>query len=109
MSEVVLNVGGETFVLKCTLDAFRVIPAQLGGFVGAYHALTTGDPNTCVFIIAAATGKATDMKAHEHIAGRIFADGLGPAVISKCTEYVLLLQHGGKVRTEAPNGSAGES
>ena len=33
MAEVTLNLGGETFVLKCTLDAFRTIPAALGGFV----------------------------------------------------------------------------
>jgi hypothetical protein len=109
MSEVVLNLGGESFRLRCTLDAFRTIPANLGGFVGAFGALSSADVNTCAFIIAAATGKAADFKEHERIAGKMFEQGLEKELFDKLTEYVRLLQNGGKVKTsEEPNGTAGE-
>lgn len=109
MADVTLNLGGETFILKCTLNAFRTVPAALGGFVGAFNALASADVNTCVFIIAAATGKPADFKEHERIAERIFAAGLDQELFEKLTEYVKLLQNGGKAKTaEAPNGSAGE-
>lgn len=110
MSEVILTIGGESFRLRCTLDAFRVIPANLGGFVGAYGALSSADVNTCVFIIAAATGKATDFKEHERIAGRIFEQGLDKELFDKLTEYIKLLQNGGKAKTaEVPDdGPTGE-
>jgi hypothetical protein len=106
MAEVALTVGGETFVLKCTLNAFRTIPATLGGFVGAFNALASADVNTCVFIIAAGVGKPADFKEHERIAEVLFREGLDKGLFDKLAEYVKLLQNGGK--SEAPNGSAGE-
>jgi hypothetical protein len=108
MAEVVLTVGGESFRLRCTLDAFRVIPANLGGFVGAFNAIASADPGTCAFIVAAATGKAADFKEHERILGRMFDEGLDKPLFDKITEYVKLLQNGGKVKTEAPGAPAGE-
>lgn len=106
MSEVKLTLGDESFVLKCTLDAFRTVPAALGGFVGAFNSLASADVNTCVFIVAAGTGKANDFKEHRRIAELMFADGLSASLFETLTEYVKLLQNGG--RREAPNGSAGE-
>jgi hypothetical protein len=106
MAEVTLKLGGETFTLKCTLDAFRTIPANLNGFVGAFGSLASADVNTCVFIIATATGKTRDFKEHERIAGLLFANGLDRDLFDVLTAYVKMLQNGGKA--EAPNGSAGE-
>lgn len=109
MAEVTLNLGGETFILKCTLDAFRTIPAALGGFVGAFNAIASADVNTCVFIIAAGIGKANNAKEHERIAGKMFAEGLDKDMFDAIAEYVTLLQNGGRKKTaEDPNGSAGE-
>ena len=109
MSQVILTIGGESFALKCTLDAFRTIPANLGGFVGAFNALASADVNTCAFIIAAATGKALDFKEHERVASKMFEEGLDRPLFDKLTEYVKLLQNGGKVKTEAAQGApAGE-
>lgn len=106
MAEVALKLGGETFVLKCTLEAFRTIPASLNGFVGAFGSLASADVDTCVFIIAAATGKTRDFKEHERIAGLLFDQGLDRDLFDVLTNYVKMLQNGGK--TEAPKGSAGE-
>lgn len=108
MSQVNLTIGGETFALKCTLDAFRTIPAALGGFVGAFNAMQTADVNTIVFVIAAGIGKASSAKEHDRIAELIFKDGLEPETISKVSEYVLLLKDGGKVKSEAQSDAAGE-
>lgn len=106
MAEVVLKLGSETFVLKCTLEAFRAIPASLNGFVGAFGSLASADVDTCIFIIAAATGKTRDFKEHERIAGLLFEQGLNRDLFDVLTTYVKMLQNGG--RAEAPNGSAGE-
>lgn len=106
MAEVALKIGGETFALKCTLEAFRTIPANFNGFVGAFGSLASADVNTCVFIIATATGKMQDFKEHERIAGLLFDQGLDRDLFDTLTKYVKMLQNGGKA--EAPKGSAGE-
>ena len=106
MAEVNLSLNGEAFVLKCTLDAFRTIPANLGGFVGAFGNLANADVDTCIFIIAAATGKARDFKEQERIGALLFEQGLNRDLFDALTGYVKLLQNGGKA--EAPKGSAGE-
>lgn len=106
MAEVALKIGGETFVLRCTLDAFRTIPANLNGFVGAFGALASADVDTCIFIIAAATGKTRDSKEHDRIGALLFEQGLDRELFDNLTRYVKMLQNGGKA--EAPKGTAGE-
>ena len=108
MSEVLVDIGGETFALKCTLDAFRSIPAALGGFVGTFGNLANADVNTCVYIVAVATGKKNDFAEHERIAGLMFKDGLDGQMFDKLTSYVKLLQNGGKVREAAGGGDPGK-
>lgn len=100
-----LNIAGEEFDLKCTLEAFRTIPATLGGFVGTFNNLAQADPETCSFIIAAATGKGRDMKERERIAGLLFKAGLSAEVIGTLTEYVQMLSNGGKVPSKGSDGS----
>lgn len=105
-AEVSLTLGDETFVLKCTVEAFRNIPAALGGFVGAFQHIANADVDTCILIIAVATGNARNAKEHDRIANLLFKQGLDRSVFDKMAEYVLLLQNGG--RQEAPSGTAGE-
>lgn len=106
MSDTIVEIGGEKFTLKCTLDAFRSIPSALGGFLGAFNRLATADVETCVYIVAAATGSKSDFAEHERIAGLMFKDGLDGKMFDALTNYVKLLQNGGKVRSEAAGGGA---
>lgn len=105
-AEVTLKLGDETFILKCTLDAFRTIPAALGGFVGAFQHLANADVDTCILIVAAATGNTRNAKEHDRIANLLFSQGLDRTLFDTLTEYVNMLKNGG--RTEAPGGTAGE-
>lgn len=105
--ETLVNIGDETFVLKCTLDAFRTIPAHLDGFIGAFSKLAQASPDACIVIIAAGTGKARDFKEHDRIAGLLFENGLAN-VIPVLTQYVDFLSSGGMKRAEAQSGDAGE-
>ncbi len=106
MSEILVTIGGETFALKCTLDAYRSFQSALGGFLGAFNRLATADVETCVYIVAAATGKKSDFAEHERIAGLMFKDGLDGKMFDLLTSYIKLLQNGGKVRPEAADGGA---
>lgn len=112
LSEKTTTIGNETFVLKCTLDAFRRIPATLGGFVGVFSNLASADVDGAAFIIAAATGKGGDFAEQERIASLMFANGLSSALFNDLTAYIQLLQNGGrpikKSGTEANDVSAGE-
>lgn len=102
LGEMSVTIGGEEFVLKCTLDAFRSIPATLGGFVGTFGQLAQAEPESCAFIVAAATGKGRDMKERERIAGLMFTGGgLNAETISSLTDYVRMLNNGGKLPTAA--------
>jgi hypothetical protein len=106
---VKLEIGSRSFALECTLDAFRSIPSALGGFVGAFNKLASADVETCVYIIAAATGKARDFDEQNNIAALIFANGLDKNLFDTLTRYVTLLQNGGKASVDQPNGaSSGE-
>lgn len=104
---VKVTLGTETFVLGYTLNAFRDVPALCDGYMGAYAKLSQADPNVCIAIIAAGTGKAGDAKEFERIAELLFEYGM-VGVIPALTEYVGMLQVGGKVRTEAQSGTPGE-
>jgi hypothetical protein len=99
--EVQLTLGDETFTLKCTLDAFRSIPATLGGFVGVFNNLASGDVEGVAYIIAAATGKGNNAKERERIAAKMFSVGLTSELYTTVTDYVNLLQNGGKPYREA--------
>jgi len=99
--EVELNLAGETFILRCTLDAFREVPARFDGFVGALRRLGVADVDATAHMIAIGIGKGRNQRERERIAGKLFEAGLDDA-LSKLTEWIGLLSAGGKRREEAP-------
>ena len=103
-----LTIGTQTYALECTLDAFRSIPSALGGFTGTYAKLASADPDTCVFIIAAAIGKARDFEAQNVIADVLFKAGLDKNLFDTLTKYVGLLQNGGKTKSPGTGDASGE-
>lgn len=107
MSDIDIELDGETFTLRCTLNAFIAIPEQFGGFVGAFRKLAEVDITAIAFMIAAGIGKHKNSKERERIVGKLFEGGLEDA-LPKLTEYLSLLSGGGKARSEAQSDDAGE-
>jgi hypothetical protein len=109
LGDVVVIIGQESFVLKCTLNAFITIPSHLNGFKGASERLQASDPSAFATVISTATGKPYDVKEHQRIIDLLFENGFGgTSVRDKLLEYVGLLVVGGKVRAEAQSEVAGE-
>lgn len=109
MTDVVVTIGPESFVLKCTLNAFMTLPAQLNGFQGAAERLQVSDPFAFATVISTASGKPYDVKEQERVLALLFEHGFdGTKVRDKLLEYVGLLVVGGKVRAEAQSEPAGE-
>lgn len=106
-SEIIVTVGTESFVLKRTLEAYRSVPAQLDGFVGAYAKMGQAIPDVCAFIIAAGTGKPLDFAERERIAGLLFEHGVTD-VIKPLTAYIDLLMVGPNAKKAAQSDGAGE-
>lgn len=107
MSDIDIELDGETFSLRCTLNAFTAIPEQFGGFVGAFRKLAEVDINAVAFMIAAGIGKQKNGKERERIIEKLFEAGLEDAM-PKLTEYLSLLSAGGRKRKEAQSEAAGE-
>jgi len=107
MSDIDIDLAGETFSLRCTLGAFKAIPAQFGGFVGAFRRLAEVDVEAAAFMIAAGTGKQKNSKERDRILERLFEGGLEDA-LPKLTEYLSLLSAGGAKRQEAQSEGEGE-
>lgn len=109
LGEKQITIGSESFMLKCTLDAFRRIPSTMGGFVGVFNNLATADPDGAAFIIAAATGKGGDLKEINRIAELLFKVGLSSDLFNELTDYVQMLRNKGQpMNSEAQSGTAGE-
>lgn len=106
LGEKQITIGNEVFTLKCTLDAFRRIPATLGGFVGVFNNLATADVDGAAFIIAVATGKGGNLKEQERIAGLMFEAGLSPEFFDALTDYVQRLRNRGQPMKQ--NGTEGQ-
>lgn len=106
-SEIVLSLGGETFVLKRTLDAYISVPAALGGFQGAFEKLRTADPSACILVVAAAIGKVDDYVERKRIGGLMMDEGIGN-ILAPLTEYVLLLSQPTPKGAEEKKGPPGE-
>jgi hypothetical protein len=107
--DTAVTIGPETFVLKCTLNAFITIPAQLNGFKGAAERLQVSDPFAFATVISTGAGNPYDAKEQERIMGLLFDHGFGgSSVRDKLVEYVGLLVVGGKIRAEAQSEVAGE-
>lgn len=106
MSDIDIELDGEIFSLRCTLLAFKEIPAQFGGFVGAFRRLAEVDIDASAQMIAIATGKPKNSKERERIVEKLFEAGLEDA-LPKLTEYLSLLSAGGAKRKEAQS-EAGE-
>lgn len=108
-TDTVITIGAESFVLKCTLNAFITIPSQLNGFQGAAERIQVSDPFAFATVISTATGKPYDAKEQERILAALFEHGFdGTKVRDNLLEYVGLLVVGGKVRAEAQSEAAGE-
>lgn len=106
-TETVLKMGGETFVLKRTLDAYISVPAALGGFQGAFEKLRTADPSACILVIAAAIGKVDDYVERQRIGGLMMEEGIGN-ILGRLTEFVLALSQPTPKSAEAKKDTPGE-
>lgn len=107
MSEIEIDLDGETFSLSCTLGAFKAVSEHFSGFVGAFRALAEVNIDAAAYIIAAGTGKQRNAKERERIVERLFEGGLEDA-LPKLTEYLSLLSAGGKKRQEEAQSGEGE-
>jgi len=107
MSEIEIDLAGETFSLSCTLGAFKAVSEHFGGFVGAFRALAEVNVGAVAFVIAAGIGKPKNSREQERIVEKLFEGGLEDA-LPKLTEYLSLLSAGGKKREEAQSGEVGE-
>lgn len=103
MSEIEIDLAGETFSLSCTLGAFKAVSDQFGGFVGAFRALAEVNIDAAAYIIAAGIGKQRNSKERDRIVEKLFEGGLEDA-LPKLTEYLSLLSAGGAKRKEAQSG-----
>ena len=107
MSDIQIELAGETYELECKLGAFKSISERFGGFVGAFRKLAEVDIDAIAFIIAAGAGKPRNSKEIEKITERLFEEGLEDA-LPKLTEYLSLLSAGGVKRKEAQSEAEGE-
>jgi len=107
LGDIRLDLDGETFALQLTLEAFTEVPAQFGGFVGAFRRLAEVDVQAIASMVAIGTGKAKDAKERKRIVEKLFEGGLEEA-IGKLTEWLSLLSAGGLKRKEAQSESSGE-
>lgn len=107
MSDIDIELDGETFSLSCTLGAFKAVSEKFGGFVGAFRALAEVNIDAAAYIIAAGIGKQRNTKERERIVERLFEGGLEDA-LPKLTEFLSLLSAGGKKREEAQSDPGGE-
>lgn len=106
-SEILVKVGNETFVLKRTLEAYRSVPAQLDGFVGAYAKMGQANPDVCAFVIAAGVGKPLDFAERDRIASLLYEHDV-TEVLKPLTAYIDLLMSGSNAKKVAQSGGAGE-
>lgn len=107
MSDIEIELGGETVSLRCTLGAFKDVSSQFGGFVSAFQKLAEVDIDAIAYIIAAGIGKHKNSRERERIVEKLFEGGLDE-VLPKVTEYLGLLSGGGKKREEAQSDAEGE-
>lgn len=107
MSDIEIELGGETVSLRCTLGAFKDVSGQFGGFVRAFQKLAEVDIDAIAYIIAAGIGKHKNSRERERIVEKLFEGGLDE-VLPKVTEYLGLLSGGGKKREEAQSDAEGE-
>lgn len=107
MSDIEIELGGETFALRCTLGAFKDVNGHFGGFVKAFQKLAEVDIDAIAFMMAAGVGKQRNTKERERIVEKLFEGGLDD-VLPKVTEYLGLLSAGGKKRQEAQSEVEGE-
>lgn len=85
---------GAKFVLRPTLEAFKVVNSRFGGFNAALQALSRGDADSLTYIVAAGLGKTI-----ADVEGLVFEAGIRN-LFDPVGEYVERLTNGGRKVTK---------
>ena len=103
---VTVEVGGETYELKATLQAMRTVSQIFGGLRPAIERVTNLDLDATASVIIAGAGLRLDRKGADALVEQIWqTDKKGP-INAPVLDYLSILVSGGKPLKKADDDTA---